>query len=336
MSGPVHVAVYGLTDVGRTREHNEDTFLVADLAQPRALPAGGQRLDVAPQGTVLLVADGMGGAAAGELASQMAAEQIHQFLVRSPLPVADEVEIGRHVREAVRHANTMIHEYAANHPDLQGMGTTATVAVVHQGALLLAQIGDSRAYLIRGGEAVQLTKDQSLTQRLVDAGELTEEQAERSERRNIILQALGPDPRVKVDVTHQPLQRGDALLLCSDGLSGLVKRHEMAAIVTPEAELEAACRALITLANERGGPDNVTVVLARFDGDGLPALGTIAPGHHRLLLDEDSAEIIAPVPSAGYVTSEIPGLPRPEVRPLGMWVMLGLGLLAAAAWVFLR
>ena len=121
------------------------------------------------------------------------------------------------------------------------MGTTVTAAGVNGDELYLAQIGDSRAYLVRNGEAIQLTKDQSLMQRLVDAGELTEEEAEQSERRNIILQALGPDPRVKVDLTHQTLRRGDTLIICSDGLSGLVRREEFPAIVAQQAGARRTC-----------------------------------------------------------------------------------------------
>jgi protein phosphatase len=167
-------------------------------------------------------------------------------------------------------ANQQIYAYAREHPDVRGMGTTVTAAGIFGDELYLTQIGDSRGYLIRNGEAFQLTRDQSLTQRLVDAGELTEEEAEQSERRNIILQALGPDPRVKVDLSRQRLRRGDVLILCSDGLSGVVKREEFAQIVEETADLPSLCSALIDLANERGGPDNVTVVAARFDGDGLP------------------------------------------------------------------
>ena len=132
------------------------------------------------------------------------------------------------MKEAVELANQQIYTYAREHPEVRGMGTTVTAAGVYGDELYLAQIGDSRAYLVRNGEAIQLTKDQSLMQRLVDAGELTEEEAEQSERRNIILQALGPDPRVKVDLTHQTLRRGDTLIICSDGLSGLVRREEFA------------------------------------------------------------------------------------------------------------
>ena len=150
------------------------------------------------------------------------------------------------------------------------MGTTVTAAGIFASDLYLAQIGDSRAYLVRGNEAIQLTKDQSLMQRLVDAGELTEDEAEQSERRNIILQALGPDPRVKVDLTRQTLRRGDTLIICSDGLSGLVRREELPAMVARNPELADLCSALIDLANERGGPDNITVVAAHFEGQGLP------------------------------------------------------------------
>ena len=135
------------------------------------------------------------------------------------------------MKEAVELANQQIYGYAREHPEVRGMGTTVTAAGVNGDDLYLAQIGDSRAYLVRNGEAIQLTKDQSLMQRLVDAGELTEEEAEQSERRNIILQALGPDPRVKVDLTHQTLRRGDTLIICSDGLSGLVRREEFPAMV---------------------------------------------------------------------------------------------------------
>ena len=150
------------------------------------------------------------------------------------------------------------------------MGTTATVAGVWGDRLYIAQIGDSRGYLVRAGVARQLTRDQSLTQRLVEVGELTEEEAEASERRNIILQALGPDPRGNVDLSWQTLQRGDVLIICSDGLSTVVRRDDIAAMVKAEPDITKVCEKLVDLANERGGPDNITVVAVRFDGDGLP------------------------------------------------------------------
>jgi protein phosphatase len=267
------VSVFGKSDLGRTREHNEDTFLVADLSTGNAsLHPEVRQHKIGPRGSLFMVADGMGGAAAGELASAMAADLIYHHLATAWVSDDDASpeRFAFRMKEAVELANQKIYGYAREHPEVRGMGTTVTAAGVNGQDLYLAQIGDSRAYLVRNGEAIQLTKDQSLMQRLVDAGELTEEEAEQSERRNIILQALGPDPRVKVDLTRQALRRGDTLIICSDGLSGLVKREEFPAIVAANPELSDLCGALIDLANERGGPDNITVVTARFDGDGLP------------------------------------------------------------------
>src|SRR5690606_25070852 len=137
----------------------------------------------------------------------------------------------RALREAAEEANRRIHLCATEHPEYRGMGTTATIAGLLGDTLYLAQVGDSRAYLVRNGRALQITKDQSLLQRLVEAGELTAEEAERSARRNIILQALGPEASVVIDLTHQQVRRGDVLILCSDGLSGLVKAEEIEQMV---------------------------------------------------------------------------------------------------------
>ncbi len=273
MTANVLVSVFGKTDLGRTRDHNEDTFLVADLARREAdISVGARDHSVGPRGSLFMVADGMGGAAAGELASSMAAQHIYEHLETRWMPDPDTSgdRFAFYLREAVEYANQLIHGYSQAHPEVRGMGTTVTAAGVHDTRLYLAQIGDSRAYLVRGGRAFQLTKDQSLTQRLVDAGELTEEEAEASARRNIILQALGPDARVKVVLSTEPLRRGDILLLCSDGLSNLVRRDELAQYTAEHADLAELCSALIDAANERGGPDNITIVAARFDGDGLP------------------------------------------------------------------
>ena len=272
-NGSVRVSVFGKTDLGRTRDHNEDTFLVADLSGGNAsLQPEVRNHVVGPWGSLFMVADGMGGAAAGELASAMAADHIYRHLVTNWVhdgtPTAERFAF--RMKEAVELANDQLYSYAREHPEVRGMGTTVTAAGVFGSDLYLAQIGDSRAYLVRGATAIQLTKDQSLMQRLVDAGELTEDEAEQSERRNIILQALGPDPRVKVDLTHQAIRRGDILILCSDGLSGLVRREEFAQLAVKHPEPQALCGSLIDLANERGGPDNITVITARFDGEGLP------------------------------------------------------------------
>jgi len=268
-----HISVFGKTDVGCTRDHNEDCFLVADLTAKKAslLPEVRDH-EVGRKGSLLVVADGMGGAAAGEVASEMATEVVFEHLLSTWLSDDEDTpqQFAFRLRESVEEANRKIHAHAKDNPEMRGMGTTITAAGVLNDHIYVTQVGDSRAYLIRRGNATQITKDQSLMQRLVDAGELTEEEAERSERKNIILQALGPDARVKVDLTHQGLCKGDAILICSDGLSGLVSKEEIAEAVSQEKDLVQISAELIALANERGGPDNITVIVARFGGNGLP------------------------------------------------------------------
>ena len=279
MTQPEHneiiVHVFGRTDVGRTREHNEDAFVVVDLTTNDAsLQPSVRQHRLGPRGSLFMVADGMGGAAAGEIASQMATEIVLKEFREHWLPLQDLTTdaFARVLKRAVQNANQQIHGYASSHQEFRGMGTTATIAGLLADTLYLAQVGDSRGYLVRAGVAKQITKDQSLMQKLIEAGELTEEEAAQSERRNIILQALGPEPAIKVDLTHQKVRRGDTLVLCSDGLSGQVARDEIARIVTEEKDLVQACRRLIDMANNAGGPDNITVIIARFDGAGLSTL----------------------------------------------------------------
>ncbi|HTI05054.1 MAG TPA: Stp1/IreP family PP2C-type Ser/Thr phosphatase [Gemmatimonadales bacterium] len=334
-SKSIKIEIFGKTDLGRTREHNEDRFLVADLTRKAAsLQPEVRKHDIGPRGTLLVVADGMGGAAAGELASEMATDTIYDHLVKT---LAEEGEItpqrfAYRLKESVEVANSSIHAHAKAHPEVRGMGTTTTAAGVLNDHLYLTQVGDSRAYLIRGGQAFQITKDQSLMQRLVEAGELTEEEAAQSERRNIILQALGPDPKVKVDLTHQEVRRGDVLVLCSDGLSGQVKKDEIAKVVSEASDLSAACDKLIALANERGGPDNITVVIARFDGDGLRFSGSSSTeedgvGHQVFpLIDTETSTEPVPV----YKGSR-PPKPAKEVRKQTYTRAIVLGLIAVAA-----
>src|SRR2546429_4012586 len=330
---PVRIEVFGKTDLGKTRDHNEDCFLVAGLTREEAsLQPSVRDHVVGPHGTIFVVADGMGGAAAGELASEMATETIYSQLVRA---WGGEREVtpqrfAYRLKEAMEVANSRIHAHAKAHPEVRGMGTTTTAVGVLGDHVYLAQVGDSRAYLIRGGRAYQLTKDQSLMQRLVEAGELTEEEAAQSERRNIILQALGPDAKVKVDLTHQETRRGDALVLCSDGLSGQVKKEEIAEIATRERDLQAACDRLIALANQRGGPDNITVILARFDGEGLRPVEASAEGGHQVypLIDTETSTEPGPV----YQGSRAP---EPTARARWRLVALTLVALAAAAALYL-
>lgn len=335
---PTRVQVFGKTDLGKTRDHNEDCFLVADLTRRDAslLPSVREH-EIGERGSLFVVADGMGGAAAGELASEMATGTIYNHLIDA-WGAESEVTPQRfayRLKEAVEVANDQIHAYAKAHPEVRGMGTTTTAVGVLGDHFYLTQVGDSRAYLIRNGQAHQLTRDQSLMQRLVEAGELTEEEAAQSERRNIILQALGPDAKVKVDLTYQEVRRGDVLVICSDGLSGQVKKEEIVEIVSKERDLVAACERLIALANERGGPDNITVILARFDGDGLRSAGGGADadvGHqvYPLIDTETSTE---PVPV--YKGSR-PPRPNKQLRwRLIAAAALVVAVLAAALYIAL-
>jgi PPM family protein phosphatase len=248
--GEVIVNVFGRTDVGRVRDHNEDAFLVADLTADNASLQPEVRTHlVGSHGSLFMVADGLGGAAAGEVASELAILTVQSELRAQwrSAPERNAEVFARAIKSAAESANAKIFAYAVEHPESRGLGTTATIAGLLGDTLYIAQVGDSRAYLLRNGVALQITKDQSLMQRLIEAGELTPEEAERSERRNIILQALGPEPTVKIDLTYQKVRRGDTLVLCTDGLSGLVRKDEI------------------------GGPDNITVIVARFEGDGLLA-----------------------------------------------------------------
>jgi serine/threonine protein phosphatase PrpC len=299
-SRPIRITVFGKTDVGRNRDHNEDSFLVADLSRNNAsLKPEVRDHELGPKGTLLMVADGMGGAAAGEVASEMATKSVYEHMMNE-WGADDEntpQKFAYRLKEAVEKTNQSIHTYAKEHPEVRGMGTTTTAVGILGDNIYLTQVGDSRAYLIRKNSAIQLTKDQSLMQRLIDAGELTEEEAEKSERRNIILQALGPDAKVRVDLTHQEVRRGDTIVLCSDGLSGQVKKNEIAAAVAASKDLVQVCSQLIELANARGGPDNITVIVARLDGDGLKDAATDESVGHQVypLLDTESTTQPVPV-----------------------------------------
>ena len=349
LGGSLVVRVCALTDVGQTREHNEDSYLVAELAHAEPLAfaddpsphgdgsaAGGRAAGAAAalpdrspvvherapadDGMLFIVADGLGGAAAGEVASRMAVRAVFEAMrARAPDAAADADAFATALRDAAHAANAAIHQYAARHPEFRGMGTTLTAAAVRGDALFVAQVGDSRAYLVRDGVARQLTKDQSLMQKLIEAGEITPEQAETSLRRNIILQALGPEASVKVDLTHQRLRQGDLLLLCSDGLSGQVRASALAAAAEGAADLAALCTTLVGLANDSGGPDNITVVAARFDGPALERAGGDDDDHvgHRaftVAAPTPDAPIAPILPAATFAPAATPALPPTASR----------------------
>lgn len=273
-SGTITLRVFGRTDVGQVREHNEDNFVVADLTKAsRGLMEHDRTQTVGERGTVLGVCDGMGGAAAGEVASQLAVDIVYQRMLAGDPPTSRD-DVATRLVQAIETAGTRIFSDAKADRSHRGMGTTATVAALIDDHLFLGQVGDSRGYLLRGDRLVQVTRDQSLVNQLIEAGQLTEEEAETFEHNNIILQALGTADSVQVDLTYVELRRGDTLLLCSDGLSGMVRNDEIREVLRGFDDPLEVCRELTDRANLAGGHDNVTVVVAKFEGDGLRAPST--------------------------------------------------------------
>ena len=263
------------TDVGLVREHNEDNFVVANLAESRApapgedaAPATSGAIALAPEGAIFLVCDGMGGAAAGEVAAQLAVDTVcsHMHLASAP---KDRDEFAWRLVHSLEAAGEAIFALAAADRKRRGMGTTATLAGLMDKVLFVGQVGDSRAYILRNQRLGLISKDQSLVNQLLEAGQLTESEAQAFEHSNIILQALGTAEELTVDLTFLELRRGDLLLLCSDGLSGMVPLHLMQEVLNEGIPLEEKLTRLIAYANQAGGHDNSTVVLAVFEGEGL-------------------------------------------------------------------
>jgi PPM family protein phosphatase len=266
---PVQVTSYGVTDQGLVRDSNEDSFTIGDLDSSN-LAAAAQVIDTAgARGPLFLVCDGMGGVAGGEVASKLAAETIWQEMLSSR-PTDERAVYARLLRRAIRAAHRRVADEGALRLELRGMGTTVSAAGLAGGALIIAQVGDSRAYIDRKGTLTQVTRDQSVVSALVHAGRLSELEARLSEKRSLILQALGTGPDVDVALSIVELRRGDRLLLCSDGLHGPVNDEAMRHALAENEELEPAVKALLELARQGGAPDNVTVVLARFSGERLP------------------------------------------------------------------
>jgi protein phosphatase len=212
----------------------------------------------------------MGGAAAGEVASQLAVDIIYQRMAIGE-PPSDHDDLAARLVHAIEAAGLRIFSEAKLDRTRRGMGTTATIAALMDDHLFLGQVGDSRAYILRGDRMVQVTRDQSLVNQLIEAGQLTEEEAETFEHNNIILQALGTADTVQVDLTYVLLRKGDTLMLCSDGLSGMVRNDELREVLRSADDPLEACKVLTDRANQAGGHDNITVVVAKFDGEGLKA-----------------------------------------------------------------
>lgn len=255
------VEIFARTEVGCVRERNEDAFLVYDMATRRSglLPEDRiHRFD--PPGTVFAVCDGMGGAAAGDVASRLATEALQEVAAsRTALPDPEAAETM--LLEAVAKANGAVSGHAAANPDLKGMGTTMTAGVALAGEVVLGHVGDSRCYIRRGRVLERLTRDHST----VPKGAGVESGA-----RSSLLQALGVVSRLSVDLTRVVMAAGDVILICSDGLTDMVTEETILTIMTRNEDPMRCCRALTETACAAGGPDNVTAVVARVTGRGLP------------------------------------------------------------------
>jgi PPM family protein phosphatase len=264
------------TDTGRQRRDNEDSAFA--------------------RAPVFVVADGMGGAQAGEVASKIAVEVFEQGIPDGGSPE-------ERLADRAREANKRIHNLSKTQHERAGMGTTLTAVYLQDAELSIAHVGDSRAYLFRDGELKMLTQDHSLVAELVQRGKLTEEQAAEHPQRSIITRALGPEPTVEVDTVTYPVRAGDVLLLCSDGLTSMISDEQVASVLQSTNDLNAAAQALIDEANAAGGRDNITVVLFRLEEAGAEAS-----------IDQPTM-IVAPGASGEIGAAAVPVAPKPSAEP---------------------
>jgi len=259
----VEVSVSARTDTGMVRDGNEDAFMIADLTSGNlGLGPDMKTHKIGARGILLFVSDGIVGDYAGEVASEIAVKSVREALMQVPA----DLDVCDQLKTATQKANSEIWNYAEQNPQYKGMGATLTAVLIQQAKAHIAQIGDSRAYLVRGDSIKQLTKDQSFVQSLIDSGAISADQAD-SFPQNIITQALGIRNDLEVAISSVELVQDDTLIVCSDGLSQKVKDADMVNLVQQTTDLTALCRNLVALANERGGEDNITVIAAKFAGE---------------------------------------------------------------------
>jgi protein phosphatase len=269
----IQVKVAALSDMGRVRKNNEDNFVVCNLTTGEVgLSPGVTKHDLGPHGTLFMVADGMGGEASGEVASQICTATVPKRIYENLKTVETLTEsiFVLLLREAIEYANQIIFQKASTSPLYKGMGTTTTAATLFGPYLFVGQVGDSRAFLIRNKKMVQLTRDQTFLNYLADIGAELPADPEKDSRKSILTQAVGSSEKVDVKVTYAKVRQGDSILLCSDGLYNMVNPAEMPGVLEHENGLPGKCKALVARANEHGGTDNITVIMAEFSGSGLP------------------------------------------------------------------
>ena len=308
------IEIHAASHIGRVRKGNEDNFLLLQISNsktwtssqaPDEFVVQSQKFEVDEQGIILAVSDGMGGALAGEVASEMAVETVSSRLLNEDLD-ATLADDGPHnalierLYDATVYANHMIHTRQRNDAQFSGMGATFTSVAITPDAVDLIQVGDSRAYLIRNVKIYQITKDQSLVQQLIDSGQITPEEAETHALKNVILQALGAQNEVYPVPARLIPHRDDMLLLCSDGLSNKLSAEDLLRVVLDNiSDLGNACQVLVKEANERGGEDNITLILAKLSGSDLMeptddpvVIHPLTFGDIHDTADQDTAEIL--------------------------------------------
>jgi protein phosphatase len=273
---------YAATDTGRQRRANEDALL--------------------SRSPLFVVADGMGGAQAGEVASQLAVDSFERGLEDPPEPESALAEL-------TQRANARIHELSQSHTEQAGMGTTLTAMYVGEEDVAIAHVGDSRAYCLRDGELIRLTDDHSLVDELLRQGRLTPEEAEEHPQRSVITRALGPEVTVEVDTRSFRARAGDVYLLCSDGLTTMVSEEELATLLRGHAHLRDAGEALIAAANQAGGRDNITVLLVRLEDVNAPAATASQPDSGRGREDSGTQDLDATVVGAPAMSAPAVGAP---------------------------
>jgi len=298
VSGPLRlVEVAHASNTGRVRDHNEDRYLVRP--------------------PLLVVADGMGGAKAGEVAAEITVETLSGL---------GDGSTPQDLREAIVEANRRIRAEADDDNTRAGMGTTATAALLDDEQATLMHVGDSRGYLYRAGTLRQLTDDHSVVAEMVRQGQLRPEEAERHKSRNIITRALGAEADVEVDEVRVQLYDGDMLLLCSDGLSSLVRDVEIAYTIAQSSDMRSAVDGLVAAALEQGGTDNITIVLARFEGPDPPVADLT--GQLPVVTDATAPIRIAPPPPSSSKSSRTPVVLEPTALGRGPRMRRALGLTA--------
>jgi serine/threonine protein phosphatase PrpC len=331
----LQLIVAGRTDPGQRRGLNEDAWRIADESELGSL--------IEERGQLFAVADGMGGHAAGEVASQLAIETLFAEYYGG-----DDALMSPAMRleQAILRANAQIYEQAGIKASQAGMGTTIVAAVAHGEWVTIANVGDSRAYLIRDGDVQQLTHDHSWVAEQVTAGLLTEQQAQNHMYRNVVTRCLGHNPQIEVDTFEHVLEPGDAILLCSDGLSNQVSEDELGRVIAEETPYEAVIE-LVELANRYGGPDNITAVMLKLPRDVYDAITLVAQASpNEAGREESSSRPSSPVvatPVEAAVSGTVPResvLPSRSVSPVRKWgirlglvlLVLSLGGISIAVW----